>query len=304
MGFANDIIGGAATLIRSAIQSANFVSGTSGWQISKNGNAQFSNLTIRGTFNGTDYVINSSGAFFYSGTPAAGNLIVSIAPASGTDSFGNAYPEGISLGISSEPQVQSNFQTSGASLVFPLNDSGFEGVPDAASVGGQVVGSGGTRYASLTLAGPSAALSGSTDYVEVALNSDNAGGTSTANMDFYYIAAGGGSTLTASFNGSSWTFGVPVTIEGNLTVSGASTVTMSGAAVSAQSFTSSGDMSVEGTDLFVGNGSTASITLDPQQAVNAAATHIGTAPTEAEFNSVVDLINSIRTALINIGLCS
>jgi hypothetical protein len=47
------------------------------------------------TFSGTDFVINSAGAFFYSGTPAAGNLIASIASAAGTDGFGNAYLAGI-----------------------------------------------------------------------------------------------------------------------------------------------------------------------------------------------------------------
>jgi hypothetical protein len=46
------------------------------------------------TFSGTDFVINSAGAFFYSGTPAAGNLISSIAGAAGADAFGNAYLAG------------------------------------------------------------------------------------------------------------------------------------------------------------------------------------------------------------------
>ena len=47
------------------------------------------------TFNGTDFTINTSGEFFYSGTPALGNLVVSIAQAAGTDGFGNAYQAGI-----------------------------------------------------------------------------------------------------------------------------------------------------------------------------------------------------------------
>lgn len=52
--------------------------------------------TITGTtFKGTNFIINSSGLFFYSGTPALGNLIAVIAPASGVDSFGNAYSAGI-----------------------------------------------------------------------------------------------------------------------------------------------------------------------------------------------------------------
>jgi len=46
------------------------------------------------TFEGTDFIVNSSGAFFYSGTPAAGNLIAAIAPAAGTDQFGNQYYQG------------------------------------------------------------------------------------------------------------------------------------------------------------------------------------------------------------------
>jgi hypothetical protein len=39
-------------------------------------------------------VLNAAGAFFYSPAGGAGNLIASIAPASGTDSFGNAYVQG------------------------------------------------------------------------------------------------------------------------------------------------------------------------------------------------------------------
>jgi len=46
------------------------------------------------TFTGSNFVINSSGAFFYSGTPASGNLVASVAPAGGTDSFGNTFQAG------------------------------------------------------------------------------------------------------------------------------------------------------------------------------------------------------------------
>jgi len=46
------------------------------------------------TFTGTDFIINSSGEFFYSGTPAAGNLVSSVAPAAGTDAFGNNFLAG------------------------------------------------------------------------------------------------------------------------------------------------------------------------------------------------------------------
>jgi hypothetical protein len=51
--------------------------------------------TISGiTFTGTNWILNSQGIFFYSGTPALGNLITSVAEAAGTDSFGNVYPQG------------------------------------------------------------------------------------------------------------------------------------------------------------------------------------------------------------------
>jgi hypothetical protein len=100
----NPIVGGT-TLRIPAISSPNFVlSPLQGWSIQANGNAYFADLTLSGTFDGTDFVINSSGAFFYSGTPASGNLIASIASAAGTDGFGNSYFPGLcsytSLGIS------------------------------------------------------------------------------------------------------------------------------------------------------------------------------------------------------------
>lgn len=93
-GFSDAITAGVALLLQ-AIQSPNYVPGISGWTVNKDGTAEFNNLAIRGTFNGTDYVINSSGEFFYSGTPAAGNLTGSITNAAGSDDgHGNAYLAG------------------------------------------------------------------------------------------------------------------------------------------------------------------------------------------------------------------
>ena len=86
---------GSTILRRPAIQSPNYAAGSSGWTINQDGSAEFNNLTIRGTFQGTDFVINANGAFFYSGTPAAGNLIASVATAAGTDAFGNNYVAGV-----------------------------------------------------------------------------------------------------------------------------------------------------------------------------------------------------------------
>jgi hypothetical protein len=93
-GFQNPIVGGTALRIP-AIQSPNFSPGADGWIIRIDGSAEFNNLTIRGTFNGNDFILNSSGLFIYDGTPAAGNLVATIAPAQGTDGFGNTYLGGI-----------------------------------------------------------------------------------------------------------------------------------------------------------------------------------------------------------------
>jgi hypothetical protein len=94
-GFENNLVNNLNALIRAAIHSPNYVTGTSGWTINKDGSAEFSNLTIRGTFYGLDFILNSQGLFFYNGVPALGNLIVSITPNAGTDTYGNAYPQGL-----------------------------------------------------------------------------------------------------------------------------------------------------------------------------------------------------------------
>jgi hypothetical protein len=42
-------------------------------------------------------IINPQGNFIYNGPPAAGNLMIALAPAAGTDQFGNTYPQGLSI---------------------------------------------------------------------------------------------------------------------------------------------------------------------------------------------------------------
>jgi hypothetical protein len=136
MGFANDIIGGAAALIRAAIKSPNYVLGSAGWSINKDGTAEFNNATVRGTLSaativgsliesassgrrttidasGDIKVYNASGAvlmwfvnaddaqFFYAdtGSSTQGALVCSIANAAGTDPFGTTYVTGIGVYI-------------------------------------------------------------------------------------------------------------------------------------------------------------------------------------------------------------
>lgn len=94
-GFANSVVGGAANLVRQAIQSVPFVSGSQGWRVQRNGNAEFNNATIRGAIVGPNWSIGNSGEFRYGGSiPGFGNLIYSDTNAAGTDIFGNAYLAG------------------------------------------------------------------------------------------------------------------------------------------------------------------------------------------------------------------
>lgn len=88
---------GYITLRIPAIRSPNYVLGATGWTINQDGSAEFNNLTIRGTFFGTDFEITSAGIFFYSGTPALGNLVISLAFVAGSDAFGNGYPAGLQI---------------------------------------------------------------------------------------------------------------------------------------------------------------------------------------------------------------
>lgn len=91
-GFANQIIGGLSKLIRPAIQSPNYKPSSAGWTINQDGSAEFNDATFRGTV-----VINSAGTalLVYDGTPAAGNLILSLSAFAGNDVYGNNYPGGI-----------------------------------------------------------------------------------------------------------------------------------------------------------------------------------------------------------------
>jgi hypothetical protein len=62
-GFKNSILGGAETLIRSAIKSFNYIAGVAGWRIARDGSAEFATATIRGTIvaDGGNIVIDGTG---------------------------------------------------------------------------------------------------------------------------------------------------------------------------------------------------------------------------------------------------
>lgn len=97
-GCANPIIGGGGALVYPSVHSPNFnianpaASPPMSWALLKSGLAYLFGVVLAGgTITGPDYIINTAGEFFYSGTPAAGNLVASRAATSGTDAFGNFY---------------------------------------------------------------------------------------------------------------------------------------------------------------------------------------------------------------------
>ena len=78
----NPVVGGTV-LRRAAIQSPNYVPGTSGWTINQDGSVEFNNGTFRGTISGGQL-------FIYNGNPGVGNLVLSNAnPGTTQDQFGN-----------------------------------------------------------------------------------------------------------------------------------------------------------------------------------------------------------------------
>ncbi len=91
MAFKNSIFGNNGQLTRDHIVSSNFVPGVSGWEIRRDGHAEFNDITIR---SGT---VISGTSLYYDPSPGSGNLVASISATSGTDPYGNAYLGGICI---------------------------------------------------------------------------------------------------------------------------------------------------------------------------------------------------------------
>ena len=92
--FPNEVVGGGGALIVPLVRSPNFdLNAQTVWAIYSNGNAYFFNVTATGTVTATSVIVDGAGAgvFVYEGTPALNNLVVSIASAAGSDTYGNTY---------------------------------------------------------------------------------------------------------------------------------------------------------------------------------------------------------------------
>ena len=69
-GFSNAVIGGAETLIRSAMKSVNYVLGLTGWRLTRDGDAEFNSAVIRGSVSagGGTVLLNAGGLHIENGT--------------------------------------------------------------------------------------------------------------------------------------------------------------------------------------------------------------------------------------------
>jgi len=59
-------------------------------------------------YNSEDLALNPAGLFIYYPTKAEGNLVISLAAEAGTDSLGNAYPQGLYMASGGIPNVQTD----------------------------------------------------------------------------------------------------------------------------------------------------------------------------------------------------
>lgn len=82
-GFQHDIAGGGGNLVITSFQSPNFAAGSSGWQVTKTGDAEFNSVTVRGEVEATEF----STTVTVSAGPYAGTYVIETGTL--TDSSGN-----------------------------------------------------------------------------------------------------------------------------------------------------------------------------------------------------------------------
>lgn len=112
-GFSHDLAGGDGNLNITSFQNPTYVPGTNGWQVTKEGSAEFNNVTVRGTVEAGFFIGygDAGEILIYTGNPQTdptATLLLSVSSAAGADPFGFAYglgfylygPEGAVIGLS------------------------------------------------------------------------------------------------------------------------------------------------------------------------------------------------------------
>jgi hypothetical protein len=154
------------------------------------------------SFLGLNFIITSKGIFFYSGTPALGNLVISLVPpGTTTDQFGNVVlPDGLTMYT---PGGQTTFlgNASGINLLKFFTNDVLEILPG--EIVAAIEGTGITRFITTAYEGPGINVVGHTDTVGMFLNSPNAGGTSFANGSLPWFDNAGGTHPRIIWDGDS-----------------------------------------------------------------------------------------------------
>lgn len=179
-------------------------------------------VTITGSvFKGTNWIENASGSYFYSGTPAAGNLIASVASADGTDSFANAVLAIMSVYGSAGQRVSMDVESGLAQLQLATGDSA-EATAGVASTKINTLGS--TRVLTASFSAPIVTGQSAGAYSRLLLFSPSADLTSAAN-EAYLAVSDATNTATFIVDPTKFTFSGQPVISTNGTPANATLIT-------------------------------------------------------------------------------
>jgi hypothetical protein len=131
---------------------------------------------------------------------------------SGVDDYGNEFPQGISVGPSSAPQVQllpGSAPGSAAQVNFPTP---FLDLSNDANVAAAENGT----SANLQISGPALAESGANDWMQLALFSNDGSGSGAANMEFIYVDTSGTPLLCGSVTNDGWSIDTALSVLGEI----------------------------------------------------------------------------------------
>lgn len=131
------------------------------------------------------FIISPNGYLLYDVTGGAFNhLFLAIQNVAGSDTFGNPFSKGITVGPKTGPQVLIGGGNP-AFVSWPLNDSANFSSP---AINGRIVGGAApNRWGNLAISGSQLPTTGHRDYVMVGLNSPSADGSSFGNGELDWV---------------------------------------------------------------------------------------------------------------------
>lgn len=135
--------------------------------------------------NAVEFIISPNGYLLYDATGGALNhLFIAIQNAAGSDTFGNSFAKGITIGPRTGPQVL----IAGGNPAFiswPLNDAAISSSP---AINGRIVGGvNPNRWGNLAISGAQIPDVSHRDYVMMGLNSPSADGSSFGNGELDWV---------------------------------------------------------------------------------------------------------------------